>query len=67
MEDNWLDASPADMEKIRDLIQEDLVRPADNSADLMYKLVDILDSRHSLQLNTRHVAFILDHILFSSF
>lgn len=52
VEDNWLDASPADMEKIRDLIQEDLVKPTANLADLMYKSVEIRDSRHSLQLNT---------------
>lgn len=52
VEDNWLDASPADMEKIRDLVQEDLVKPTANLADLMYKSVEIRDSRHSLQLNT---------------
>ena len=52
VEDNWLDASPDDMEKIRDLVQEDLVKPTANLADLMYKSVEIRDSRHSLQLNT---------------
>ena len=52
VEDNWLEASPADMEKIRNLCQEDLVKPTANLADLMYKSVEIRDSRHSLQLNT---------------
>ena len=52
VEDNWLDASPDDFDKIRDLVQEDLVKPTANLADLMYKSVEIRDSRHSLQLNT---------------
>ena len=52
VEDNWLEASPADMEKIRDLVQEILLKPTANLADLMYKSVEIRDSRHSLQLNT---------------
>lgn len=46
VEDNWLDASPDDMEKIRDLVQEDLVKPTANLADLMYKSVEIRDSRY---------------------
>ena len=51
-EDNWLESSNADMERISDLIQEDLVKPTANLADLMYKSVEIRDSRHGLQLNT---------------
>ena len=51
-EDNWVDASPDDMENIRDLVQEDLAKPIANLADLMYKSVEIRDSRHSLQFNT---------------
>ncbi|KAK4692306.1 hypothetical protein P7C71_g4873, partial [Lecanoromycetidae sp. Uapishka_2] len=52
IEDNWLEASPADMEKIRELAQESLKEPTSNLADLMYKSVGIRDSRHGLQLNT---------------
>ena len=52
IEDNWLEASPADMEKISDLTDENLTKPTANLADLMYKSVGIRDSRHSLQLNT---------------
>lgn len=52
VEDNWLEASPADMEKISDLTEENLTKPTANLADLMYKSVGIRDSRHSLQLNT---------------
>lgn len=35
-----------------DRVQEDLVKPTDSLNDLMYKSVEIRDSRHSLQLNT---------------
>ncbi|KAL8724757.1 MAG: hypothetical protein Q9166_007771 [cf. Caloplaca sp. 2 TL-2023] len=52
IEDNWLDKGPSDMERIGLLVQEDLVKPTDSLNDLMYKSVDIRDSRHSLQLNT---------------
>ncbi|KAL6721270.1 hypothetical protein ACLMJK_000372 [Lecanora helva] len=52
LEDNWLEAIPADMEKIKDLTEENLTKPTANLADLMYKSVGIRDSRHSLQLNT---------------
>ncbi|KAL8893083.1 MAG: hypothetical protein Q9215_000088 [Flavoplaca cf. flavocitrina] len=52
IEDNWLDKSPGDMERIGLLVQEDLVKPTDSLNDLMYKSVEIRDSRHSLQLNT---------------
>ncbi|KAL8874051.1 MAG: hypothetical protein Q9174_000556 [Haloplaca sp. 1 TL-2023] len=52
VEDNWLDKCPSDMERIGTLVQDDLVKPTDNLNDLMYKSVEIRDSRHSLQLNT---------------
>lgn len=52
MEDNWLESSTGDMERISNLVQEDLVKPTAALADLMYKSVEIRDSRHSLQLNT---------------
>ncbi len=62
VEDDWLETSPADMEKIRELAQEDLKEPTVNVADLMCKSVGIRDSRHGLQLNTtmrrlRYVTF----------
>lgn len=52
VEDNWLESSTGDMERLSNLVQEDLVKPTANLADLMYKSVEIRDSRHSLQLNT---------------
>lgn len=52
IEDNWLDTSPGDFERLSNLVQEDLIKPTANLADLMYKSVEIRDSRHSLQLNT---------------
>lgn len=52
VEDNWLENSPSDLDRIGLLVQEDLVKPTDSLNDLMYKSVEIRDSRHSLQLNT---------------
>lgn len=52
IEDNWLESSTSDFEKLSNLVQEDLIKPTANLADLMYKSVEIRDSRHSLQLNT---------------
>ncbi|KAL8738221.1 MAG: hypothetical protein Q9181_000947 [Wetmoreana brouardii] len=52
VEENWLDKCPSDMERVGILVQEDLVKPTDSLNDLMYKSVEIRDSRHSLQLNT---------------
>lgn len=52
VEDNWLESSTGDMERVSTLVQEDLVKPTASLADLMYKSVEIRDSRHSLQLNT---------------
>ena len=52
VEENWLESSIGDMESLANLVQEDLVKPTTNLADLMYKSVEIRDSRHSLQLNT---------------
>ena len=50
-DDDWLSAIPADMEKISELVEDDLIKPTANLSDLMYKSVGIRDSRHSLQLN----------------
>lgn len=51
IEDNWLESSTGDFERLSNLVQEDLIKPTANLADLMYKSVEIRDSRHSLQLN----------------
>lgn len=51
-EETWLESSMDDMERLSNLVQEDLVKPTASLADLMYKSVEIRDSRHSLQLNT---------------
>ena len=49
--DNWIESSPTDLDKLSNLIQEDLVKPIANLSDLMYKSVGIRDSRHGLQLS----------------
>lgn len=35
VDDNWLDTSPADFERLSNLVQEDLVKPTANLADLV--------------------------------
>ena len=47
----WLESTPNDFERLGNLVQEDLVKPAAALSDLMYKSVGIRDSRHSLQLS----------------
>ena len=49
--DRWMEDSPEIYERLSDVIQEDLVKPTANLADLMYKSVGIRDTRHSLQLS----------------
>ncbi|KAI9815160.1 MAG: hypothetical protein M1832_005562 [Thelocarpon impressellum] len=51
-DNEWLDESPDDFQRLGNLAQEDLVKPTANLADLMYKSVGIRDSRHSLQLGS---------------
>ncbi|KAF2102292.1 hypothetical protein NA57DRAFT_28231, partial [Rhizodiscina lignyota] len=48
----WLGSTLEDFERVEHLVQEDLVKPTDSLNDLMYKSVEIRDSRHSLQLGT---------------
>lgn len=50
--DTWLDGIPEEMENVVNFVQEDLVKPTQNLNELLYKSVEIRDSRHSLQLNT---------------
>ncbi|KAF2455299.1 cora-like Mg2+ transporter protein-domain-containing protein [Lineolata rhizophorae] len=49
-QEDWLSTTMEDFEKLENLVQEDLVKPTSNLSDLMYKSVEIRDSRHSLQL-----------------
>ncbi|KAL7276287.1 hypothetical protein RUND412_000753, partial [Rhizina undulata] len=48
----WLKEIPEDFERLKKLIQEDLVNRTNNLSDLMYKSVGIRDSRESLQLGS---------------
>lgn len=48
----WLDGITEQFDKITTLVQEDLVKPTNNLSDLMYKSVEIRDSRQSLGLST---------------
>ena len=50
-DDTWIEAAPSDMERVSSLVQEDLVKRLANLNDLLYKSVEIRDSRHSLTLN----------------
>ncbi|MCJ1471375.1 hypothetical protein MMC13_000014 [Lambiella insularis] len=49
--DNWLENTPGDFERLSNLIQEDMVKPTANLADLMYKSVGIRDARHQVELS----------------
>lgn len=49
-EDNWLEDSPADFERLTNLITEDLTKPTESLISLLYQSVSIRDSRHSLEL-----------------
>ncbi|MCJ1308677.1 hypothetical protein MMC25_002331 [Agyrium rufum] len=51
VDDTWLEESPGEFERYNSLVQEDLVKPTTNLSDLMYKSVEIRDSRHSIQLS----------------
>ncbi|EEA19631.1 hypothetical protein TMatcc_009768 [Talaromyces marneffei ATCC 18224] len=49
-EDNWLEDSPSDFERLTNLITEDLTKPTESLISLLYQSVSIRDSRHSLEL-----------------
>ena len=51
-EANWLEAESSNFDRLNNSVQEDLVKPTANLADLMYKSVGIRDSRQSIQLST---------------
>ncbi|KAF2083625.1 hypothetical protein K490DRAFT_151, partial [Saccharata proteae CBS 121410] len=48
--EEWLSSTPEDFDRLANTIQEDLVKPTSNLSDMMYKSVEIRDSRQSLQL-----------------
>ena len=50
-ESNWIERAPENVQRISNLIQQDLVKRLANLNDLLYKSVEIRDSRHSLSLN----------------
>ncbi|KAI9837856.1 MAG: hypothetical protein M1819_006790 [Sarea resinae] len=52
IENKWLDPISSDIDRIKNSVNEDLVKPTAALADLMYKSVGIRDSRHSLRLGT---------------
>lgn len=49
-EDNWLDDSPGDFDRLKNLVTEDLTKPTESLISLLYQSVSIRDSRHSLEL-----------------
>ena len=49
---DWFRDTPADLERIAELFDQEMVKPTANLSDLLYKSVEIRDSRHSLQLGT---------------
>ena len=48
----WLEGVAEQYERLTTMVQEDLVKPTNNLSDLMYKSVEIRDSRQSLGLST---------------
>jgi Mg2+ and Co2+ transporter CorA len=52
IKEDWFKDTPADLERIAKLFDEEMVKPTANLSDLLYKSVEIRDSRHSLQLGT---------------
>lgn len=52
VEDDWLDDSNGDFDRLHNLVTEDLTKPTENLIALLYQSVSIRDSRHSLQLGT---------------
>jgi hypothetical protein len=51
-EREWFAVPAEQMKRVGMLVDEDLVRPTKNLSDMMYKSVDIRDSKHSLDLGT---------------
>lgn len=49
---DWFKDTPSDLERIAELFDQEMVKPTSNLSDLLYKSVEIRDSRHSLQLGT---------------
>jgi Mg2+ and Co2+ transporter CorA len=49
---DWFRDTPADLERVAELFDQEMVKPTANLSDLLYKSVGIRDSRQSLQLGT---------------
>ena len=52
IKDDWFKDAPKDLDRIAELFDQEMVKPTANLSDLLYKSVEIRDSRHSLQLGT---------------
>ncbi|KAL1639297.1 hypothetical protein SLS58_008010 [Diplodia intermedia] len=50
--DEWISQSAEEFDKIANSVSEDLIKPTQNLSDMMYKSVEIRDSRLGLQLDT---------------
>ncbi|OJD30557.1 uncharacterized protein BKCO1_5900034 [Diplodia corticola] len=50
--DEWISQSAEEFDKIANSVNEDLIKPTQNLSDMMYKSVEIRDSRLGLQLDT---------------
>ncbi|KAB2568905.1 hypothetical protein DBV05_g12419 [Lasiodiplodia theobromae] len=50
--EEWISQSAEEFDKIANSVSEDLIKPTQNLSDMMYKSVEIRDSRLGLQLDT---------------
>ncbi|KAH7060383.1 cora-like Mg2+ transporter protein-domain-containing protein, partial [Macrophomina phaseolina] len=50
--DEWISQSAEQFDKVANSVNEDLIKPTSNLSDMMYKSVEIRDSRLGLQLDT---------------
>ncbi|KAF2417525.1 hypothetical protein EJ08DRAFT_643499 [Tothia fuscella] len=50
--EEWFKNTPADLSRMSDMIDEELIKPTANLSDLMYKSVGIRDARYSIELGT---------------
>ena len=51
-DDDWLEESPSDFDRIANTVEETLIKPTQALISLLYQSVSIRDSRLSLQLDT---------------
>lgn len=50
--EEWISQSAEEFDKLANSVNEDLIKPTSNLSDMMYKSVEIRDSRLGLQLDT---------------